>query len=163
MRTMKPVVFVVITLLLVACSTAQSAMGQSAQTINTNGENWQLQHDTLYAGNGSVFFEGQELVIGDPAGDDGYYRSIIYKSAIVPSIWGQDNRYDHAIENHVNRKKGREQVKRLLTPGKSVRIKSISLWKGGKPNFYLVTLSSDGKVFMCDLQFALSLKEISIP
>jgi hypothetical protein len=109
------------------------------------------------------FFRGQQLIIGNPAGDDGYYRSIIYKTAIVPSIWGQDKRYDHAIENHVNVKKSREGVKRFLVPGKSVTVKGIGLWKESKPNFYLVSLASDSEVFGCDIQFALSLKELSLP
>jgi hypothetical protein len=117
----------------------------------------------LYSSTGVKFFRGQQLIIGNPAGEDGYYRSIIYKTAIVPSIWGQDKRYDHAIENHVNVKKSREGVKRFLVPGKSVTIKGIGLWKESKPNFYLVSLASDSEVFGCDIQFALSLKELSLP
>ena len=112
--------------------------------------------------NQSTFFRTRQLIIGNPAGQDGYFRSIIYKTAIVPSIWGQDKRYDHAIENHVNVKKSREGVKQFLVPGNLVTIQGIGLWKNSKPNFYIVSLASGSEVFSCDIQFALSLKEISL-
>ena len=69
-----------------------------------------IKNDSLVSNTGLKFFVGQKLTIGKPSGEDGYFRSIIHKSAaIVPSIWGQDSRYPYAIENHVNKKKSREK------------------------------------------------------
>ena len=145
---------------LVACSSSKHSKGRVYKTVTAGNESLQLKNDTLYSSTGLKFFKGQILLIGYPAGEDGYYRSIIYKTAIVPSIWGQDKRYDHAIENHVNIKKSREGVKQYLLPGKTVVIKGIGLWNDGKPNFYLVSLTSESETFSCDIQFALSLKEL---
>ena len=147
----------------VACSSSKSPGSRVYDLVSADNESYQLKGDTLFSDTGLKFFKGQQLIIGNPAGEDGYYRSIIYKTAIVPSIWGQDRRYDHAIENHVNVKKSREGVKEFLVPGKLVTIKGIGLWKNSKPNFYIVSLASGSEVFSCDIQFALSLKELSLP
>ena len=159
---MKKLSFTTIIILAVACSSSKKSGGVS-DVVTADNDSFQLKNDTLYSGTGLKFFRGQQLVIGKPAGDDGYYRSIIHNTAIVPSVWGQDRRYDHAIENHVNVKKSREAVKQSLIPGKVLTIKGMGLWKESRPHFYLVSLASDSDVFGCDLQFALSLKELSLP
>ena len=160
---MKRLILIFAIMLAVACSSSRNSGGRTFDVVTVGDESFQLKNDSLYSSTGFKFFRGQVIIIGGPAGDDGYYRSIIYKTAIVPSIWGQDKRYDHAIENHVNVKKSREGVKKLLVPGKSLTIKRIGLCKNSKPNFYLVSLASDSEVFDCDIQFALALKELSLP
>ena len=126
------------------------------------GMTLQLKGDTLYTDTDLKFFVGQKLVIGNPSGDDGFYRAVIYKNAaLVPSIWGQDMRYDNAIENHVNKKKSREKVKSSFVPGNSVTITHITYLKTAKPYFYLVSLEYDGDRYNCDLRLALVLKELS--
>ena len=121
----------------------------------------ELKNDTLFSDTGLNFFVGQKLIIGNAAGESGYYRSIIDKNAaIVPSIWGQDMRYENAIENHVNKKKSREKVKSSLVPGDLLTIKGIGFCKTGKPHFYLVSLSSGSDTFNCDIKLALILKEL---
>ena len=136
--------------------------GQTKTDPLINGKTTlELKNDTLFSNTGLKFFVGQKLIIGNGAGESGYYRSIIYKNAaIVPSIWGQDMRYENAIENHVNKKKSREKVKSSLIPGDSVTIKGISFCKTGKPHFYLVSLSSGSDTFNGDIKLALLLKEL---
>ena len=160
---MKGFIFIATIMVAVSCSSSRNSGGKTYDVVNVDNESFQLKGDTLYSSTGLKFFIGKQLIIGNPASEDGYYRSIVYKTAIVPSIWGQDKRYDHAIENHVNVKKSREGVKQFLVPGKSVTIKGIGLWKNSKPNFYLVSLASGSEVFGCDIQFALSLRELSLP
>ena len=160
---MKRLSFIIIVTLVVACSSSKNSGSKVYDLVTTDNESFQLKGDTLFSSTGLKFYRGQQLIIGNPAGEDGYYRSIIYKTAIVPSIWGQDKSYDHAVENHVNVKKSREGVKQLLVPGNSVTIRGIGIWKNSKPNFYLVSLASGSEVFGCDIQFALSLKELSLP
>lgn len=117
--------------------------------------------DTLYSNTGLKFYAGQTLIVGEPAGEDGYFRSIVHKSAaLVPSIWGQDPRYPYAIENHVNKKKSREKVKSNVIPGNQVVIKKIGYSKTSKPYFYAVSFSSGSEDFYCDIKFALLLKEL---
>lgn len=159
---MKELIFIATIMLVVACSSSRNSGGRSFDVVTVDNESFQQRNDTLYSSTGLKFFKGQRLIVGNPAGADGFYRSIVYKTAIVPSIWGQDRRYDHAIENHVNDRKSREGVKKFLVPGRSVTIKAIGLWKNSKPNFYLISLASEAEVFGCDLQFALSLKELSL-
>jgi hypothetical protein len=143
---MKGLIFIATIMLAVACSPSRKSGGSAFDVVTVDNESFQLKNDTLYSSTGLKFFRGQQLIVGNPAGEDGYYRSIIYKTAIVPSIWGQDKRYDHAIENHVNVNKSREGVKQFLVPGKSVIIKEIGLWKNSRPNFYLVSLASKSDV-----------------
>jgi hypothetical protein len=159
---MKGFIFTAVIMFAFACSSSRNSGGKTFDVVNVDNERWQLKHDTLYSSTGLKFFSGQQLIIGNPAGDDGYYRSIIYKSAVIPSIWGQDKRYDHAIENHIDVRKSREGVKRFLSAGKTVTIKYMGLWKNSKPNFYLVSLVMGSEVFACDLQFAMRLKELSL-
>jgi hypothetical protein len=131
----------------VACSSSRNSGGRVYDSVTVDNQTFQLKNDTLYSSTGLKFFTGQKLIIGNPAGDDGYYRSIIYRNAaIVPSIWGQDKRYDHAIENHVNVKKSREVVKESLIPGKFLTIEGIGLYKGSKPHFYIIGVASDSGV-----------------
>jgi len=136
--------------------------GQTTTNSSINGGMaFELKNDTLYSNTGLKFFIDQKLIIGNASGEAGYYRSITYKNAaIVPSIWGQDMRYENAIENHVNKKKSREKVKSAVLPGNYLTIKKIGLWKSSKPNFYLVSLSSDTDSYQCDLRLALLLKEL---
>jgi hypothetical protein len=159
---MKGFVLTAIIISALACSSSRNTGGKTFDVVTIDNERWQLKHDTLYSSTGLKFFSGQQIIIGNAAGDDGYYRSIIYKSAVISSIWGQDKRYDHAFENHIDVRKSREGVKRFLVPGKTVTIKYMGLWKNSKPNFYLVSLVSGSEVFACDLQFALSLKELTL-
>jgi len=121
----------------------------------------ELKNDTLYSNTGLKFFAGQKLIVGNASGESGYYRAIIYKNAaLVPSIWGQDMRYENAIENHVNKKKSREKVKSTVLPGNFLAIKRISFSTTGKPHFYLASLISDSDSYYCDLKLALLLKEL---
>jgi len=160
---MKRLSFIFIVTLVVACSSSRNSGSRIYDLVTADNESYQLKGDTLFSSTGLKFYLGQQLIIGNPAGEDGYYRSMIYKTAIVPSIWGQDRRYDHAIENHVDKKKSREAVKKFMVPGNSVTIKGIGLWKNSKPNFYIVSLASGSEVIGCDIQFALALKELSLP
>ena len=160
---MKILPFIIIVTLVGACSSSKKSGSKVYDLVTADNESFQLKGDTLFSSTGLKFYKGQQLIIGNPAGENGYFRSIIYKTAIVPSIWGQDKRFDHAVENHVNVKKSREGVKQLLVQGNSVTIRGIDLWKNSKPNFYLVSLASGSEVFGCDIQFALSLKELSLP
>ena len=122
---------------------------------------FELKNDTLFSNTGLKIFIGQKLIAGNASGEGEYYRSIISKdAAIVPSIWGQDTRFDNAIENHVNKKKSREKVKKSIIPGSLLTIKRIRFSKTGKPYFYLVSISSDTDDFSCDIKLALILKEL---
>jgi|SRR5688572_20855429 len=141
---------------------SNSVYGQTnADSLINERMTLELKNDTLFSNTGLKFFVGQKLIVGNASGEAGNYRSIIYKNAaIVPSIWGQDMRYENAIENHVNKKKSREKVKSSLLPGNLITIKGISFSKTGKPHFYLVSLSSGTDVFNCDIKLALNLKEL---
>ena len=120
-----------------------------------------LKDDTLVSNTGLKIFVGQKLIIGNASGEAGRYRSIISKkAALVPSIWGQDARFENAIENYVDSKKNKEKVKKSLTPGNLLTIKGIVLSKTAKPHFYMVSLSSDSDGYKCDIKLALLLKEL---
>ncbi len=121
----------------------------------------EFKNDTLFYSNGLKLFIGKKLIIGDPVGEAGLYRSIISKkAAIVPSIGGQDMRYENAIENYVDSKKNKEKLKKSLIPGNLLIITKISFPKTGKPYFYLVSLASDTDSYNCDVKLALILKEL---
>ena len=121
----------------------------------------ELKNDTLFSNTGLKFFVGQKLIIGNASGEAGQYRSIISrKAAIVPSIWGQDRRFENAIENYVDSKKNKEKVKNSLIPGNLLTIKRMGFSKTGKPYFYIVSLSSDSDDYNCDIKLALLLKEL---
>jgi hypothetical protein len=126
-----------------------------------NQTTFEFKDDTLSSNSGLKLFIGQKLIIGNAAGEAGQYRSIVSKkAAIVPSIWGQDMRYENAIENYVDAKKNKEKLKKSLIPGKLVTITKIVFSKTGKPYFYLVSLSSDTDSYNCDINLALILKEL---
>lgn len=155
----KQLIFLSISLYLAVCKPAYGQTG--ADSLINDQMVFNLENDTLYSNTGLKFFEGKQLVIGEAAGDEGYFRSIIHrKTALVPSIWGQDMRYEYAIENHVNKKKSREKVKSTLQSGNLLTIKRISYNKTAKPHFYMLTLKTDAEEFFCDIRFALLLKEL---
>ena len=122
---------------------------------------FEFKNDTLFSNTGLKLFVGQKLVIGNASGEAGQYRSIISKkAAIVPSIWGQDKRFENAIENYVDSKKNKEKVKTSLIPHNLLTIRGIGFSKTGKPYFYIVSLSSDSDGYSCDIKLALLLKEL---
>lgn len=139
-----------------------SVYGQTnMDSLINGGMTLELKNDTLFSNTGLKFFVGQKLIIGNASGEAGLYRSIISKkAAIVPSIWGQDKRFENAIENYVDSKKNKEKVKNSLIPGNLLTIKGIGLWKNSKPHFYIVSLSSDSDGYSCDIKLALILKEL---
>ena len=127
--------------------------------INTS-MTFELKNDTLYSNTGLKFYKGQKLIIGKNAGANKRYRSILSdRTALVPSIWGQDKRYKYAIENYVDSKKNREKMKKLL-PGQVLTITGIGLSKTAKPHFYAVGLTSGTDDYYCDIKFALNLREL---
>ena len=139
-----------------------SLYGQSDREVPINNNTvFELRGDTLFSGSGLKIFINQKLIIGNAAGKAGNYRSIISKkAAIVPSIWGQDSRYENAIENCVDSKKNKEKLKILLVPGNVLTIKRIVFSKTGKPYFYLVSIDSGTDYYNCDIKLALNLKEL---
>ena len=104
-----------------------SVHGQTnIDSLINSGMTLELKNDTLFSNTGLKFFVGQKLIIGNASGEAGQYRSIISKkAAIVPSIWGQDKRFENAIENYVDSRKNKEKVKKREE--KSKREKGIRL------------------------------------
>ena len=139
-----------------------SLYGQpKAVTLIKSDMTLELKNDTLFSNTGLKFFIGQKLIIGNASGNAGQYRSIISKkAAIVPSIWGQDKRFENAIENYVDSKKNKEKVKASLITGNLLTIKRMGFSKTGKPYFYIVSLASNTDGYSCDIKLALVLKEL---
>ena len=143
---------------------SHTALAQTSSGATTNDVvSFEWRHDTLYSNNGLKLFVGQQLTVGEPAGVAGKFRSIISKkAAIVPSIWGQDRRYENAIENYVDSKKNKEKLNSFLLSVRSLTIKRIQLSKTGKPHFYMVLLSSGSGECQADIKLALALKELQL-
>jgi hypothetical protein len=139
-----------------------SLYGQiNADTLTSNNVTFELKNDTLLSNTGLKLFIGQKLIIGNATGEAGRYRSIISKkAAIAPSIWGQDKRFENAIENYVSSKKDKEELKNSLISGNILTIKKINYCTIAKPHFYMVFLSSDLDDYKCDIKLALNLKEL---
>lgn len=137
-------------------------LGQTKpDTLVSRDMTLELKKDTLFFSSGLKLFAGQKLIIGKASGDAGKFRSIISKkAAIVPSVWGQDKRFENAIENYVDSEKNKEKVKKSLISGNLLTIKKISFSKTAKPYFYLVYLSSDTDDYNCDIKLALTLQEL---
>jgi len=147
-------------IILLTVLTAAISNGQT-NTENTISNEPALRSDTLYIAEGQKIFVGQQLTVGEPSGANGHFRSVISKkAAIVPSIWGQDKRFENAIENYVDSKKNKEKLRLFLISAKSLTIKKIAMAKSGKPHFYMVVLSSDTDECKADIQLALKLKEL---
>lgn len=130
-------------------------------SLINNEVSFKLEGDTLYASNDLKLFSGKKLIVGNPSTSGGQYRSIVSnKAAIVPSIWGQDRRFENAIENYVDSKKNKERLRDLLKPGTVLTIDKISVSRTGRPHFYMVTLSSDKGICRADIKLALVLGEL---
>ena len=136
--------------------------GQSnTDSFINSGMTLVLKNDTLFSNTGLKFFKGQKLIIGNAANVSGQYRSIVSTgAAIVPSIWGQDKRYENAIENNIDSKKNKDKLRKSLIRGTVVTIRKIHFSTTGRPHFYLVNISSDSDSYSCDLKLALKLKEL---
>ena len=136
--------------------------GQAANVrLITKDMSFELRGDTLFSTTGLKLFVGQTVIAGTGAAGDGYYRFVTSsKAAIKPSIWGQDRRYEYAIENHISPEKSRAEVRQFFLPGDSLSIARIVWWKNSKPNFYLVWLTDGDKKFACDIKAALCFGEL---
>lgn len=110
---------------------------------------------------GLKIYPGQKFRLGNGAGRNGRYRSIISKyAALVPNIWGGNNGYEYLIENYVDNKKGKKQLE-LLIPGQVFTIGKIV--KTGKKQFqfYLANVFTGVGDYRCDILLALRLKELA--
>lgn len=146
--------------LILLCSRSLNGQTNPDTLINKDAI-FELKGDTLFSNTGLKIFVGQKLIVGKATGNEGLFRSIISKkAAIVPSIWGQDKRYENAIENIVDSKKNKQKVKDSLTSGKVLTIKRMILSKTGKPHFFMVRLSSDTDEYNCDIKLSLILNEL---
>ncbi len=121
---------------------------------------FELKNDTLFSNTGLKIFVGQKFILGEAAGANGYRSIISKKTAIVPSIWGQNKNYENAIENHVQPKKETAKLKVDLVPGIAMSVKKIYLDRTGKPHFYCIWLLSKKDNYRCDIKLALQLKEL---
>ena len=151
------------TLLLLLIALLSNSMNGQTKDDNliNNSMTFELKNDTLYSSTGLKIFVGQKLIIGNASGEGGQYRSIISnKAALVPSIWGQNKRYENAIENYVDSKKNKEKLRKFLVLDNPLTIKAIGLSKTGKPHFYMVILSSDATLCKADIKLALLLGEL---
>ena len=158
---MKKITFKLIFLIVSVLITTISYGQTNADNKSNNEISTTLKGDTLYSSDGQIYFVGQQLTVGEPSNKDGYFRSILSKkAAIVPSIWGQDKRYENSIENYVDSKKNREKLIQFLKSVKSLTIKKILKSKTGKPYFYMVILSSDTEECKADIQLAIKLREL---
>jgi hypothetical protein len=139
-----------------------STYGQNtADAFSSEDTPYELKNDTLFFSSGLKITIGQKVILGTGAGTNGRYRSIISQyAAVVPRIWGKNPNFENDIENHVDNKKGRKQVKELI-PGDHFIIKRIILMgKKNKYHYYLAFLSSDKNNYKCDLALALKLNEL---
>jgi hypothetical protein len=138
-----------------------SGYAQSNTSLVVDNDKAELKEDTLFFNAGIKIVVGQKLTVGNAAGANGKYRSIISgPAAIVPNIWGKNKNYENEIENYVDTKKGRASLAELI-PGKLLTVKKILLMgKKSKPHYYLIVLSSGTNNFKSDIALALNLKEL---
>ena len=151
----------VLLLFLIVFATKTTFGQTNDETLIKDDMTFELKNDTLYSSTGLKLFVGQQFIVGNASNDGGQFRSIIStRAAIVPSIWGQDRRYENAIENYVDSKKNKEKLRQFLVPGNSLTIKWIGLSKTGKPHFYMVLLASETGACKADIKLALRLGEL---
>jgi hypothetical protein len=132
----------------------------SIDSTITADTKFELVNDTLTSSSGLKIYPGQKFRLGNGAGPDGRYRSIVSKyAALVPNIWGRNNGYEYLIENYVDNKKGKKQIA-ALAPGQAFTLGKIA--KAGKNQFmfYFTSLSSEANDYRCDILLALKLKEL---
>ena len=141
---------------------AASVYGQSnVDPLIANDAKYELRNDTFFLNSGLKISIGQKLITGNGAGINGQYRSIISDyAAVVPRIWGKNPNYENDIENHVDDKRGRKQMKEL-TSGQYFTIKKILLAGNKKKyHYFLAFLSSHKYNYKCDIVLALNLGEL---
>lgn len=132
----------------------------SIDSAITEYTKFELANDTLSSPSGLKIYPGQKFTLGIGVGPNGRYRSIISAyAALVPNVWGRNNGYEHMIENYVDNKKGKKQLK-ALAPGQVFTLGKIV--KTGKKQFqfYYTSLSSEANAYRCDILLALRLKEL---
>ena len=136
---------------------------QGNDTLINESLVFKLKKDTLFGSTGLKLWVGQKLNLGKPSGQGLRYRSIIsLKAAIVPSIWGQNKKFDYAIENYTDDKKNKVKLQEILATSSSFVIQKIVFSKSAKPHFYMVILSSDAGACKADIKFALVQKELIV-
>ncbi len=152
------VLFYILFLLTVSSSIA------NGQTLGADAKQYELKNDTLFSASGIKIFSGQKLQLGNATGYNGLYRSIISKwAAVVPRIWGKNPNFENDIENHVDNKKGKASLKKLI-PGQFYTVGKIRLMGyKNKYHYYLVTLVSDAGEYKADISLALQLRELLLP
>jgi hypothetical protein len=144
----------------VICISSSAYTQNSFDSTITKETKFELKNDTLTSMLGLRIYSGQKFILGNGAGLNSRYRSIISKyAALVPNIWGRNNGIENLIENFVDNKKGKKQLE-ALTPGQVFTFGKIN--KVGKKEFefYLTSITSEYKVYRCDILLALQLKEL---
>jgi hypothetical protein len=105
-------------------------------------------------------FIGQKLVLGNGAGPNGEFRSILSKyAATVPDIWG-NYKNDRQVEHFVDSKRGRREMAGLK-PGDTIAITMfLRMDKKNKSRPCGAFFTCHGHTYKYDIEYALRLQEV---
>lgn len=130
---------------------------------------YRLKNDSLFISGDSVITIGQKLIVGKGSDENGWYKSMRFKSAFAWPIWlfrdsELKNEYYQGDGSYIRE---RDKVKEYLTPQKALKVTKIKK-KGNRRRgytyiVYLRDKSFPALSFYCNIKSALETQEILIP
>lgn len=126
-----------------------------------------LSGDTLYIGTGHKITVGQKIIVGKGSEDNGWYKSIRFKSSFASPIWlfknsELDNKYQYQPDAEQRREN--DKVMQSFSPNDSLTVVKIKR-KGNKHSGYWYSVILQGIAFPktkfdCNIEMAIKHREI---
>jgi hypothetical protein len=147
---------------------------QTTATKSPSDTLYSFKNDSLFISDDSIITIGQKLVVGKGSDENGWYRSMRFKSAFAWPLWlFRSSELDNIRSSELNNKyyeqdaeyiRERDKVKSSLAPG--VVLEVIKIKKEGNKRrgySYIVYLKDKrfaGSKYFCNIKLALATKEI---
>ena len=142
-------------------------LGAQTTVIKSSSDTlYHFKNDSLFISADSVITLGQKLIVGEGSGENGWYKSIGFKSAFAWPLWlfrssELDNTYYQQDGESIREL---DKVKNYLSPHQELEVMKIRK-KGNKRRgytyiVYLRNKSFPGLNFSCNIKLALKTKEI---
>jgi hypothetical protein len=160
----------ILILLLITCLQLLfiNTKAQTTATKNSSDTLYSFKNDSLFISDDSIITIGQKLVVGKGSDQNGWYRSMRFKSAFAWPLWlfrssELNNEYDEPDGTYIRE---RDKVKSSLAPG--VVLEVIKIKKQGNKRrgySYIVYLKDKrfaGSKYFCNIKLALATKEIGM-
>jgi hypothetical protein len=145
------------------------ALAQTDSTAVSQDTTYTLVGNTLLTNQGFKIVVGQPIIIGEAAGEQGWYQTIIFRNPTAwPILLFRDielkNNMEYQLDESIRTK---NKIRDILTKGDTLTVTRIKRFGRSRNTWYVVWLRLDQGLLSvnlrCYIKDAIRLREIIVP